>query len=315
LIIRRRMMGILVTGGTGLVGSYVVRELITSHQQPVVLDIRDPGDLLKDCLDEMVFIKGGIEDSRFINKVFEDHHIEKIIHLGSLLQFGCERNPQKAVAINIVGTTNLLEAARNQEAKRFVFSSSGAVYGPQEGGINEASLISPSASLYGRGKFFCESLGSIYEQLYGITFVSLRYAGVFGPGKVGSPGIAKVIKEIESTISGKDVTIDERVSPDKKIHLVYVRDVARATILALEAEGLRHRVFNISGADDCYVTFGEFHSTLKKLVPSAGDVTFTAEGPNRGKVDNSLARQELGYVPEYSLEMGIEEDIRYYGGK
>jgi len=308
-------MGILVTGGTGLVGSYVVRELVASDQRPVVLDVRDPGDLLKDCLDEMVFVKGGIEDSGFINELFEDHQIEKVIHLGSLLQFGCEKDPQKAVAINIIGTMNLLEAARNREVKRFVFSSSGAVYGPQEGNINEASSLSPGASLYGRGKFFCESLGSTYEQLYGFTFVSLRYFGVFGPGKVGSPGIAQVIKKIESTISGKDVIIDERVSPDKKIHLVYVRDVARATVLALEAEGLTQRVFNISGGDDCYITFAEFHSTLKRLFPSAGKVTFTGEGPNRGKVDNSLARQELGYDPEYSLEMGIEENIRYYEGK
>ena len=105
------------------------------------------------------------------------------------------------------------------------------------------------------------------------------------------------------------------MSPDKKIHLVYVRDVARATILALDVEGLRHRVFNISGGDDCYVTLGEFHSTLKSLVPSAGDVTFTAEGFRRGKVDNALAKRELGYEPEYSLEMGIEEDIRYYRNK
>jgi len=305
-------MSILVTGGAGLVGSYIVEELVQAGDRVVALDIKDPGEILAKHKKGIQCIKGGIEDGNLLDSIFQEHRVERVVHLAALLQFGCEQDPRKAVQVNIVGTLNLLEAARKARVKKFVFASSAAMYGASSGTLHESSPVSQDTSLYGGSKFFGELLGSRYEKLYGLPFVVVRYFAVFGPGKVGSPGVAEVIKKIESTISGKDVTIAEAISPDKKIHFVFAKDVAHATVLALKKEGLKSRLFNIAGGDDCYVTLEEFHQALKKMYPSAGRVTFTGKGRSRGKADISLAREELGYEPQYNLERGIQEDIDYF---
>lgn len=305
-------MSILVTGGAGLIGSYVLEELVQGGDQVVSLDINDPGEVPAKHMKGIEWIKGEIECGNFLDSIFQKHRIERVVHLAGLLQFGCEQDPPKAVHVNILGTLNLLEAARKVGVKRFVFASSAAIYGASSGTLHESSPVSQDTSLYGRSKFFGELLGSRYEKLYGLPFVVVRYFLVFGPGKVGSPGVAEVIKKIESTISGKDVTISEAISPDKKIHFVFAKDVAHGTILALKKEGLKSRIFNIAGGEDCYITLEEFHQNLKRIFPSAGRVNFTGKGPSRGKADISLAREELGYEPQYSLEKGIQEDIDYF---
>jgi len=243
--------------------------------------------------------------------ICKKHAVDRIIHLAALLQFGCEQRPCDAIAINVLGTLNLLEVARRLSIKRFVFASSGAVYGPVEETVTEATPIFPEISLYGATKHLCEVLGTRYERVYSLPFVALRYWGVYGPGEVSSPGMAEVFKRIESSISGKDVVITE-VGPEEKRHFTFVKDAAHATVLAMDASLKDSRVFNIAGGDDSYVSFQEFYQTIKKLCPSAGNVLFQGEGQHRGKVDISAARKEIGYQPRYTLEMGIQEDIDHW---
>jgi len=297
---------ILITGGSGLIGTYITKELLTRRGEIVVYDLKPPADETG-----ISFVNGTVTDKDRLVNTCKKYAVDKVVHLAALLQFGCEQRPSDAIEINVLGTLNLLEVARRLNIKRFVFASSGAVYGPIENDMIETSPIFQGISLYGATKHLCEILGSRYQELYGISFIALRYLGVYGPGEVSSPGMAEVFKRIESSISGKDVVITE-AGPNEKRHFTFVKDAACAAALALEAPLEDSRVFNIAGGDDCYVTFQEFYQTIKKLCPSAGNVLFQGKGQNRGRVDISAARAELSYQPRYTLEMGIQEDIDYW---
>jgi nucleoside-diphosphate-sugar epimerase len=299
-------VAVLITGGSGLIGTYVVKELLTRGEEIVVYDLKLPADETG-----IYFVNGTVTDKNRLLNICKKRAVDKVIHLAALLQFGCEQRPHDAIAINVLGTLNLLEVARRLSIKRFVFASSGAVYGPVEETMTEATPIFPGISLYGATKHLCEVLGTCYEKVYSLPFVALRYWGVYGPGEVSSPGMAEVFKRIESSISGKDVVITE-VGPEEKRHFTFVKDAARAAALALEAPLKDSKIFNIAGGDDSYVTFQEFYQTIKKLCPSAGNVLFQGKGQNRGKVDISAARKEIGYQPRYTLEMGIQEDIDHW---
>ena len=302
-------MAVLISGGSGLIGTYVTKELLTRGEEIVVYDLKLPA-----ATRGINFVQGTITERKKLLTVCKTYNVDRIIHLAALLQFGCEQRPCDAIHVNVLGTLNLLEAARLADVRRFVFASSGAVYGPVEETVTEATPIFPGISLYGATKHLCEILGARYEKVYSLPFVALRYWGVYGPGEVSSPGMAEVFKRIESSISGKDVVVSE-AGPDEKRHFTFVKDATHATVLATEVPLKDSRVFNIAGGEDSYVTFQEFYSTIKKLCPSAGNVLFQGKGQNRGKVDISAARKELGYEPKYTLEMGIQEDINYWRGE
>lgn len=304
-------MAILVTGGTGFLGSFVVRALWERGEIPVVLDVGDPGRSLQSLLGKFPFVTGGINDIDLLVRIIEGYRVDRVIHLAALLQFGCEKDPRRAIEVNVQGTLNVLEACRRRGIKKIVFASSGAVYGPRAEPIDEGCPVLPSVSLYGATKFLGEVLLERYQKLYGIHFIALRYWGIYGPGEMRSPGMANVFKKIESTILGEDVIIED-VGAEERRHFTFVKDAAQATLKALFVEKNFHKVFNIAGGEDSFVTFAEFHRIIKRLLPSAGEAIFKGKGQDRGKIDISLARAELGYCSEYSLERGIQEDIDFF---
>jgi UDP-glucose 4-epimerase len=304
-------MAVLITGGTGLIGSFVTRSLLERGEHPAILDVREPGSLLRDAIGNFSFIKGEVTDGDLLVRVIRTYEVDRVIHLAALLQFDCERDPKRAIEVNVEGTLKMLEAAVPAGVKKIVFASSIGVYGPQTGDIREETFISPEFSLYGATKLLGEHLLERYRRISGIPFIALRYCGVYGPGEVRSLGMAEVIKRLESTISGRDATI-EALSGDERINFTFVGDAAQATLEALFVERNIHNVFNISGGDDNYITSKKFHAIIKGQVPSAGSAIFTGKKRDQQRVDISLARKELGYSPEYSIERGIGEIVEYF---
>jgi UDP-glucose 4-epimerase len=301
-------MSVLITGGSGLIGTFVSEALLDRGEEVVVYDLKPPKNRA-----DVEFVKGTVTDRESLIQVCTSKGVDRIVHLASVLQFACEEKPDLALQVNVLGTSHLLDAARAVKAKRFVFASSGAMYGPVRGEITETTPISQEVGLYGAAKHLCESLGFRYHKVYGVPFVALRYWGVYGPGEVSSPGMAEVFKKIESTITGRDVEIHE-VGAEEKRHFTFVKDAAHATLLAMESPLTGPRAFNIAGSDDSYVSFREFHETIKKLWPAAGNVRFLGKGQDRGRVRIHAAKKELGYEPQYTLEMGLREDIVHWQG-
>ncbi len=306
-------MKFIVTGATGFIGSYIVKELSERGDDILVFDIKPSPESMAKFIEKATWIQGDIRNDNEVEKVVSEYRPEVIINMAGLLQFGCMENPRLAVEVNVMGLSNVLEAARKHGVRRVVTASSAAVYGSAKSDPREGAPIPTNVTLYGATKFLNEVLCRQYIENYKLEATNLRYYGVYGPGEVRSPGMAQVIKSIESIVTGKNVVLPNLKASDHT-HLVFVADAAHATVLAATVPGPLSIAYNIAGKPEDYVTFGEIVSTIKKLEPNSGDVIFEGKGEARGlgMFNISLARKELGYEPRYTMEEGLRESIRYF---
>jgi len=302
---------ILVTGGTGFVGSYVLLELIQRGEEITVFDIEPASKVARDIQEKLTWIQGDIRDLAQIETAIEKAKPEVIIHLAALLQYGCMENPRRAVEVNVLGLSNVLETCRKRGIRRVVTASSAAAYGVLTKTMKETEPIPTNVTLYGATKFFGEILCRQYIENYKLEATNMRYFGVYGPGEVRSPGIAKVLKDIESIVTGKNITLPTIRETDH-IHLAFVADAAHATVLAATVPGPLSLVYNIAGGPESYVTYGEIVRTIQEMVPNCGQVVFQGKERDRGPMDTSLARRELGYEPRYSPKDGLRESVQFF---
>jgi nucleoside-diphosphate-sugar epimerase len=305
-------LNILVTGATGFIGSYIVSKLKARGDRVGVFDIQ-PSSSLPAFADSISWFQGDITKIETILEVVEAFAPEVIIHLAGLLQYGCVKDPRNAVMVNTLGLSNILEAARIHKVPRFVTASSAAVYGLEKKDTRVNAPLPCDLTLYGATKFFGEVLSRQYTLNYGVETVNLRYFAVYGPGEVRSPGIAQVLMDMQKSATGKAVTISSVKSTDM-LHLVYVSDAAEATVLAATVRGRVSPIYNIAGVPGDFVSFGQLASCIKQIAPKAGEILFCGTGPDRsgGFFDISLANQELGYEPSYTMETGLSECLRYF---
>jgi UDP-glucose 4-epimerase len=305
-------MKIMVTGATGFIGSYVVKELLERGDRIIAFDIQPPNHELLNLGEKLIWAQSDACGFNQVEKAVSGHRPEVIINLAGLLQFACNENPRLAVELNVVGLSNVLEAARKNGVRRVVTASSSAVYGPLKTDVRESASIPANVTLYGATKFFGEILCRQYIQNYKLEAVNLRYYGVYGPGKVRSPGMAKMLMDIQGIVTGKNVIIP-KIKASDHTPLVYVADAAHATVLAATAPGPLSLAYNIAGGPEDFVSFEKMVSIIQKIEPQSGNVTFEGKGETLGlnPFDISLARKELGFEPKYSLEQGFGESVAY----
>jgi UDP-glucose 4-epimerase len=305
-------MKFLVTGANGFIGSYVVRELTERGDEVIAFDLRPPSSDPKVLGERLTWVQSDVRQLQNVENVVIAHRPEVIIHMAGLLQFGCMENPRLAVELNVLGLSNVLEAARKHGVRRVVTASSSAVYGPLKTDVRESASIPPNVSLYGATKFFGEILCRQYIQNYQLEAVNLRYYGVYGPGEVRSPGMAQLLMEIQRIVSGKDVRIP-KIKGSDHTHLVFVTDAAHATVLAATVPGPLRLTYNIAGGPQDFVSFEKMVEMIRKIEPRSGRVIFEGQGEAIGlnPFDISLARKELGFEPRVTLAEGLRESIAY----
>jgi nucleoside-diphosphate-sugar epimerase len=305
---------ILITGGSGLVGANAARMLFDRGERPVLFDVALNERLLRAVgVDpaEIPVVRGDVGDLPGIISALREHKIGRVLHLAAFLGEEVQRRPYGGVQLNLMGTVNMLEAARLEGVKRVVFSSSGTVYHAQigEGGpkkIDETIPLNP-LSIYAAAKAGGEFLGRAYAKRFGFEFVTVRFAALYGP----SPAGLKATREqaiqlmIRAAIKGEAAKINWPYGPAE---LLYGKDAAKGAVLATIKDNLKENIFHIGTGQRS--TGDDILSALKRHFPGV-DITLTRGArpmpypEDRIPHDLSRAREQLGFEPDYLLEKAL----------
>lgn len=293
-------MKILVAGGAGYIGSHTVQELIHQGYETVILDNFSSGKRV--LIPGGKVIEGDLMDTAILERVFQQHNFQGVIHFASLIQVGeSYTNPQKYYRHNLITSLNLLHAMIQANVKTFIFSSSAAVYGePEQIPIPESHPLNPT-NPYGLTKLFIEKILLDYERAYGLKFVSLRYfnaAGADPEGRLGEmhepethliPNILLYLlgEKKDFIIFGNDYSTPDGTAIRDYIH---VTDLAQAHVSALQKlPALKNSEFINLGSNKGY--------SVMAVIKQAEDVTgqkvsYTVKPKRRGDVDVLLASRE-----------------------
>ncbi|MDP3014708.1 MAG: GDP-mannose 4,6-dehydratase, partial [Candidatus Subteraquimicrobiales bacterium] len=302
------IMKILVTGGAGFIGSHLVDGLIKRGDEVVVIDDLSSGKE-KNLNPQATFYKTDI-CSKAISDIFEKEKPEFVFHLAAQTSVPeSVIDPLRDAKVNILGTINLLKCSFGYGAKRFIFSSSVAVYGePSDFPVKEDFFLKP-VSPYGLSKKMAEECVAFFGSNFGLSYVILRYSNVYGPRQdpTGEAGVVSIF--VSRRVKGDSVTIYG--SGEQVRDFVYATDVVEASILTLSRG--KGEVFNIASGIE--ISINELYETLDKkfslkLTPfyaqkRAGDI-------EKMVLDVTKAKKVLGWETKTSLDKGLGSTIEYF---
>jgi UDP-glucose 4-epimerase len=299
-------MKALVTGGAGFIGSHLAARLLREGHGVRVLDNFSTGDRrnLENLLDDIELVEGDIQSSERVNSAVRDCDV--LFHQAALPSVPRSvQDPLASNGSNVVGTLNVLLAARDNGIRRVVFASSSSVYGANPVLPKREDMVTLPLSPYAVGKLAGEGYCRSFSEVYGLETVALRYFNVFGPGQDPASQYAAVIPRFITAVkAGRPVVIfgDGEQSRD----FTFVSNAVDANLLAAEAQGVAGRVFNVACGQ---------RSTLNNLIDElrhlTGEAFVPRHEPSRaGDVrdslaDLSLAHRELGYVPLVDFREGL----------
>ncbi len=295
-------MKALVTGGAGFIGSHLVEKLLGEGWQVVVLDDLSNG-FERNIPSGAEFVRGDASDTALLSRLLPG--CNAVFHLAAVSSVldSIER-PLDVHAINLTTTLVLLEAASKSGAKRFVFSSSAAIYGDTHGAPAREDMIPSPLSHYAVQKLASEYYCGVYHRLHGLETVCLRYFNVYGPRqRVDSPYTGVITKFLTAAQVGQPMTIFGDGSQSRDF--VHVADVVAANIAAAarSSDLVAGKIFNIgTGAS---VSVRELAAMVCQLNPQAGEPR--REPPRAGEIlhsraDIARAQEALGFDPRGGLE-------------
>jgi len=302
----------LVTGGAGFIGSHLIRHLEGRGWAVRVLD-----DLSTGSRDNLAGTRadlrvGDIRDARAVDDAVRG--AEVVFHLAAMISVPeSMAQPAECYRSNVLGSLHILQAAHQAGTRKVVLSSSCAVYGDTGLPVDESAATSP-ISPYAASKLAMEQAARMMTLAFGLPTVCLRYFNVYGPRQApDSPYAAAIPIFIRTMLAGEAPVIlgDGRQTRD----FVFVEDIARANLLAAEADVEPGAVFNIGSGRS--VTIADLVQSLRRLFPGIPEPTF---GPARvgdirlssGRIDR--AQQVLGYRPETALSDGLAATVEWARG-
>lgn len=307
-------MNILVTGGAGFIGSHLVRHLLAKGEKVTALDNLSTG-LAENLPPEAKLVEMDILDEE-LPKVVAAGAFDAIVHLAAQTVVDTSiKNPFLDTRENLLGTVQVLEAARAANVKRVIFASTAAVYGDVKEDdlpVREAQPTEPM-SFYGLSKLSVEKYLEMYEKLYGMEYVVLRFANVYGErqGDGGEGGVISIFAK--AVAEGRDITIygDGEQTRD----FVYAGDIAEGILAALRTEEV-NAAYNLSTQTE--TSLRELVSLLaeirgREIVPKYGA---EREGDiYKSMLSNSRARRGLDWQPATTLAEGLRRTYEYFCGK
>lgn len=303
-------MRVLVTGGQGCIGAWVVKGLVERGIDVLMFDVEPEPKRLsliapREICERVKVETGRIEDTARVKSLMANEAVTHVIHLAAVLMPFCQANPVAGAMINVVGTLNLFEGARDSgRSVRIVYASSSAVWGPrdlyEDRPLTEADQPAPGTH-YGVYKYANEGNARVFYQTNGISSIGLRPWTVYGVGR-DSGLTADPTLAIRAAALGEPFQI--RLSGN--MDLQYAGDVAETFIQCLLSPVEGAHVFNLAGD---IVDMQDFIATLAAIEPSAASL-ITSSGPQvpvAFRMDDSLLRSTIGEIPKTPLQSGIEQ--------
>ena len=310
---------ILITGGAGFIGSYLVEELLKSDPEKIIIIdnlIRGSFENMDSFIDNPVieFIEGDVRDSALLEKSIAG--VDYVFHLAALRINACAANPGEGFEVMIKSTFDLAEMCVRHKVKKVIYSSSASVYGLAEHfPTPETDHPYNNQTFYGGAKLWGEQLFRSYKFMYNLDYVALRYFNVYGP-RMDTDG-----KYTEVMIRWLDCIRDEN-SPliygdgSTTMDFVYVRDVAKANIAAL-LSGVTDQVFNVGNCEE--TSLKQLLEVLLNVNNSLLKPEFREENTvnpvSRRLAANSKAKDLIGFSPAVNLEEGLFELSQWYFNK
>lgn len=305
-------MKILVTGGAGFIGSHLVRQLMALGHEVVVLDNLSTG--AREHLPAGGFTFWQMDDREpAARERIAAGHFDAIVHLaGQTMVDASIRDPHFDASENVLGTVNVLEAARESGVKRVIFASTAAAYGDVTEDllpVREELPLRP-LSFYGLTKVMVEHYLDLYHELYGLDYVVLRFANVYGErqGDKGEGGVISIFAKRVARGEGLTIFGDGGQTRD----FIYAGDIARGICRALVTEQV-NTVYNLST---------QMETSLRELVASLARVTGEELTPvyaearegdiYRSALANEKAKAGLVWQPEVSLDEGLRRTVEYF---
>jgi UDP-glucose 4-epimerase len=296
----------LVTGGAGFIGSHITDRLLAQGHDVRILDNFTTGkrENLSHVAGQVEIVEGDVRDAEAVERAAAG--CELVFHEAAIVSVPYSvEHPRETHDVNIMGTLNVLLAAKSQGVRRVVFASSAAIYGDEPTLPKTEAMLPAPISPYGVEKLTSEHYLRTFTRLYGVETVALRYFNVFGPRQDPSSPYSGVISVFVTRIlGGKGIAIfgDGKQTRD----FVYVGNVAQANVLAATAKDAPGRVYNVAcGKETTLLELAEHlaraagqRPSIELLAPRAGDIKSSL-------ADISLAKADLGYAPEVGLEEGL----------
>ena len=304
-----RPTNVLVTGGSGFIGTWVLRELLTRGLRPIVVDLQPAPErwqrVLNERVSEVVWAEASLLDCGSLQSVIEQHEVTHIIHLAALLTPACQQNPWLGCQVNVLGSTSVFEAARrSQQVGCVSYASSYAVYGdePEPG---DSARDSPP-TFYGAFKQAVDLIAEQYWRHYGLPSVAIRPHVVYGPerdqGLTAGPSLAA---RAAATGESYSIGYTGRVAYD------YVEDVARAFVRSALDVTEGAAIVDLPGE---LATTEEFVRAIERVVPEAA---------GRVRIDGPQIPSNIPPKPHYISELfpdwqptslldGVRQTVEFY---
>lgn len=305
----------LITGGAGFIGSHIGEELVRKGADKVVLlDNLATGTEanIEEWKDERtIFVKGDIRDASLVRQLLMDYGINVIFHNAAQKWMKSINDPHGDLDVNARGTLTVLQAAVDCNVGKFIHASTGSVYGEPEYYPCDEEHPKRPCSPYGVSKLAGENYCHLFHRLYGLQTVVLRYHNVYGPRQKYTDEGGVVLIFIRRAMHNEPQIIFGDGTQVRSF--TFVKDVVNANFLALMKAEAVGKAYNLASgiqetvralAERIYEKLGKDRIKPIYAARRAGDI-------KRLSPDISLIRRELGFVPQYSFEQGLEETISW----
>ena len=308
---------ILVIGGSGFIGGFIVRELLKHPVKQIVIydnfargKMDNINDVLRDSRCSVFPFGGDVRDLDILDKAVEG--VDYVFHLAAMWLLHCKDFPRTAFEVNVAGTFNVLEACVKHRVKKLIYSSSASVYGDAVQVPMTEEHPFNNKNFYGATKIAGESMCTAFNDRYGLKVIGLRYMNVYGPGQDQHAVYTGVVPIMLNKIEANETPV---INGDgsQAYDFIYVEDVALANISAVQSK-VDFGFYNVG--TEVQTSVKELCDTILRLKKSELKVQYQPYAPDDARqfVKNRIgsakkAASELDFKYKYSLEQGLQRLI------